>query len=212
MSVKAERRVRFQQDDAVEVFTNVGDSSHLTPSVEQIQSVQAIGYKAPAARSAAVLAPASTLSKPNYEDILRRVSVVVFHHIQNCEERLRKADPKSYETGLYHLSQLHAFNEENFISQQYIYNFIRSPISRMGFCYGIKKFRKQYSTPTLNEVHTFLETLFVKAQLSPECSIVCLIYVERLMEHANVPLVAQTWAPVVLCGMLLASKVWADLR
>ena len=38
----------------------------------------------------------------------------------------------------------------------------------------------------------------------------CLIYVERLMEKANVPLLATTWRPVILCAMLLASKVWQD--
>ena len=32
------------------------------------------------------------------------------------------------------------------------------------------------------------------------------------MEHANVPLVARTWRPCLLCGLLLASKVWQDLR
>jgi hypothetical protein len=43
-------------------------------------------------------------------------------------------------------------------------------------------------------------------------SAVCLIYVERLMEAANVPLVSSTWKPILLCGLLLASKVWQDLR
>ena len=65
--------------------------------------------------------------------------------------------------------------------------------------------------PTLKEVHSFLSTLFEMGQLSAECSIVCLIYVERLMEMANVPLLATTWRSVLLCGMLLASKVWQDL-
>lgn len=31
------------------------------------------------------------------------------------------------------------------------------------------------------------------------------------MERANVPLMAKTWRPIVLCGLLLASKVWQDL-
>lgn len=44
------------------------------------------------------------------------------------------------------------------------------------------------------------------------CIAVCLIYVERLMETAYVPLVSKTWRPVLLCGLLLASKVWQDLR
>ena len=63
----------------------------------------------------------------------------------------------------------------------------------------------------MNEVHEFLSDLFFKAQLTPECSIVCLIYVERLMEKANVPIVKHTWRPVVLCGLLVASKVWQDM-
>ena len=40
---------------------------------------------------------------------------------------------------------------------------------------------------------------------------VCLIYVERLMESAFVPIVGKTWRPCLLCGLLLASKVWQDL-
>lgn len=37
-----------------------------------------------------------------------------------------------------------------------------------------------------------------------------LIYVERLMERGHVPLTAGTWRPIVLCALLLASKVWQD--
>jgi hypothetical protein len=194
------RRVRFN-----EAFPTIA-TENLTPNLEKVQ------YKAPQQRSSAVIAPPSSLARPNYEDILRRVSVVIFNHIQNCESRLQNASPESMETGLYHYSQLKVFSEENFVSQQYMYHFVRVPISRVGFCYGIQRHYQTYKTPTLNEVHVFLETLFVKAQLSPECSIVCLIYVERLMEQANVPLVAKTWAPILLCGLLLASKVWADMR
>ena len=32
------------------------------------------------------------------------------------------------------------------------------------------------------------------------------------MEIARVPLVAKNWRPCLLCGLLLASKVWQDLR
>jgi hypothetical protein len=32
------------------------------------------------------------------------------------------------------------------------------------------------------------------------------------METAKVPLVSTTWRPCLLCGLLLASKVWQDLR
>jgi len=192
-----------------EVFSNIA-SQNLTPTLEKVPNYLSTGQRQ-VTRSSDVIAPPSSLARPNYEDILRRVSVVIFNHIENCERRFKEARPEQFETGLYHLSQLKVFSEENFESQRYMYNFVRMPISRVGFCYGINRQRKIYKVPTLNEVHTFLETLFVKAQLSPECSIVSLIYVERLMEQANVPLVAQTWAPILLCGLLIASKVWADM-
>ena len=88
---------------------------------------------------------------------------------------------------------------------------MRAPITRLGFCHGIRQIHVTYEVPSLSQVHDFLRTTFVKAQLSPECSIVCLIYVERLMEIANVPLLASTWKPILICGLLLASKVWQDI-
>jgi len=104
-----------------------------------------------------------------------------------------------------------AFSEDNFVAPQLVYHFVRVPLCRLGFQFTIREVKKQHAIPSLEEVHQFVSDLFVKAQLSAECSIVCLIYVERLMELANVPLVATTWRPCLLCGLLLASKVWQDL-
>lgn len=78
-------------------------------------------------------------------------------------------------------------------------------------CVSMKQVKPVYHIPGLEEIYDFMRTLFRKAALSSECSIVCLIYVERLMEVAQVPLVAITWRPIVLAGLLLASKVWQDL-
>lgn len=171
-----------------------------------------VQYKDPKERLTGVLACSdSSITRPNCEDILRRVSVVILQHIEKCEARLARAVPETYEQGLYHSSKMSLFSEENFLSPQYVYHFVRQPISRMGFLYGIRKADNISNSPTLSDVHTFISDLFIKAQLSAECSIVCLIYVERLMENANVPLVSTTWRPVLLCGLLLASKVWQDL-
>lgn len=63
----------------------------------------------------------------------------------------------------------------------------------MGLCYGL--------------CCRHVDTLLVNVQLSAECSIVSLIYVERLMKQAKVTLLAVNWRPILLCGMLMASKV-----
>lgn len=68
-----------------------------------------------------------------------------------------------------------------------------------------------YSLPTTQEVYDFARELFLKAQLGAECIIVSLVYIERLMETAGVVLLVNNWRTIVLCALLLASKVWQDL-
>lgn len=68
-----------------------------------------------------------------------------------------------------------------------------------------------YVTPTAKDIFHFASTLFNRVDLSDECSIVCLVYIERLMTEAGVALLARNWRPIVLCALLLASKVWQDL-
>jgi hypothetical protein len=186
------------------VSFNTSKSAY-TPSISRVK------YKHVNERENIDIAPQGSLSKPNYEDILKRVSVVIHQHIQKCEARLQGATPDTYETGMFHRSQMLKFSEENFVSPQYAYQFVRAPLLLSGFLYGIRKLVKDYNSPDLNEVHEFLVSLFVGAHLTAECSIVCLIYVERLMENANVGLSGCNWKPCLLCGLLLASKVWQDL-
>jgi hypothetical protein len=209
MSAYAGRQVQFAPQSDVR---NQHDTvSFNTSKVGYTPAINKVRYKKFDERQDIDVAPHGSLSKPNYEDILKRVSVVIHQHITKCEARLTVATPDTYETGLFHRSQMLKFSEENFISPQYAYQFVRAPLLRSGFLYGIRKLVKSYDTPSLTDVHDFLVKLFVGAQLTAECSIVCLIYVERLMENANVGLSGSNWRPILLCGLLLASKVWQDL-
>eukprot|EP01038_Epipyxis_sp_PR26KG_P007391 gene7391-10072_t len=168
-------------------------------------------FKSLEQRSNASVAPPSSLFRPNYEDILKRVSVVIHNHIQMWEQRIATFVKTPTADNEQFIIQMNKFAEDLFITPQYVYQFVRAPISRVGFLYGIKKLSGDIAIPELSVVHEFISNLFIKAQLSAECSIVCLIYVERLMEVANVPLVGKNWRPILLCGLLLASKVWQDL-
>jgi hypothetical protein len=168
-------------------------------------------YVKPEDRPAQLVAPASSISRPNYEDILRRVSIVFHQHISKCEDRKKLKTAANAETGRFTDSQMKKFDEEQYTSPQYAYHFIRAPICRIGFLCTIREIKHDPIPPSLIEIYTFLCDLFEKAQLSAECSIVCLIYVERLMANAKVPLLSTTWRPCLLCGMLMASKVWQDL-
>ncbi|KAI8803653.1 hypothetical protein BJ742DRAFT_828349 [Cladochytrium replicatum] len=64
--------------------------------------------------------------------------------------------------------------------------------------------------PTDDDIFRFLECLFQAAELTVECAIISLIYVERMMIGAGISLCTSNWARALLGGLLLASKVWDD--
>jgi hypothetical protein len=152
-----------------------------------------------------------TLSKPNFRDALRRVAMIVKQHIVKIEQRFEGGGGGGTTDGLFRASMMETFAEDTYVSPKYKCTMVRLPMARPGMVYGLRKIREQYKIPTEEEIYDFGHRLFDSVQLSSECSIVCLIYMERLMEVAKVPLVARTWRPIFMCGLLLASKVWQDL-
>lgn len=152
-----------------------------------------------------------TISRPNFRDALRRVAMIIQQHVVKIEQRFESGVHGADDTGLFRQSMREAFAEDNFVTPRYKCTVLRLPMGRPGVIYGHRKIKVEYKIPTVEEIYDFGHQLFKAVQLSSECSIVCLIYVERLMEVAKVPLLADTWKPIFMAGLLLASKVWQDL-
>jgi hypothetical protein len=154
--------------------------------------------------------PMGTLHRPNFKDALRRVAMIVHQHIVKIERRFEGIRIHDDE-GLFKASMRDTFCEAAYCTPTYKCTMVRIPMARPGMVYGLRKIRTPHNIPSEGEIYEFAHQLFKSVQLSSECSIVCLIYVERLMEIAKVPLLASTWRPIFMCGLLLASKVWQDL-
>jgi len=60
------------------------------------------------------------------------------------------------------------------------------------------------------EFYRFVRTLFNAAQLTAECAIIALVYLERLLTYAEMDIMPSNWRRMVLGSILLASKVWDD--
>ena len=55
-----------------------------------------------------------------------------------------------------------------------------------------------------------MSSVFHIAQFSPECNIISLVYINRLMALSGIMLNSKNWRPLVLSALLLAQKVWDD--
>lgn len=97
--------------------------------------------------------------------------MVIHQHIQTCENRLAMMVPETAETGLFYVSQMKKFDEALYLMPQYVYQFVRVPVARLGFLYGIHKLQAPSCAPDFSNIHEFLRDLFIRAQLSAECSI-----------------------------------------
>nr|CAG4640916.1 EOG090X07IC [Eulimnadia texana] len=64
--------------------------------------------------------------------------------------------------------------------------------------------------PEHRHIYKFVRTMFNAAQLTAECAIIALVYLERLLTYAEMDITPANWKRVVLGSILLASKVWDD--
>lgn len=67
--------------------------------------------------------------------------------------------------------------------------------------------------PTVDALFRFMQPVYTKAKMEPECIIIAYVYVERLLKMTRSRLVlrGRNWRPILLSCMILASKVWDDL-
>lgn len=218
VSYDSNGKARKSKSKKIEMFRPSSDA--YTPRIER----KKIKFKAAEARPSfeQMSSPMGTLQRPNVRDALRRVAMIMQRHIVKIETRFEKHgielsnsatthNKSTSNDGLFHASMRDVFSEDSYRTPTYKCNMARIPMARPGMVYGLRKVKVHYKIPTETEIYDFGHQLFKSVQLSSECSIVCLIYVERLMEVAKVPLLACTWRPIFMCGLLLASKVWQDL-
>jgi len=74
---------------------------------------------------------------------------------------------------------------------------------------GVQPDYNRYN-PEHRQIYKFIRTLFNAAQLTAECAIVTLVYIERLIKYAEVDISPGSWKRITLMSILLASKVWDD--
>lgn len=130
----------------------------------------------------------SSITKPNVKSIIQSVATIL--HSQLIEDQEAGKDiPKE--------SDLQFFSEEKYIDEK-----------PEDFDEGRKQLLRE--TPTVENIYEFIKALYDCSQFSPECCIICLVYVNRLIAFTGLPLKPTNWRPLLLCALLVAQKVWDD--
>lgn len=130
----------------------------------------------------------STITAPNVKSIIQAVSTIL--HSQMLEDQANgKEIPEA--------SELYYFSEEKYIKEKpEEFDEQRKALLR--------------ETPTVDNIYEFMKALYDCAQFSPECCIICLVYINRLIAFTGMPLHPTNWRPLILCSLLVAQKVWDD--
>ncbi|KAG5192408.1 hypothetical protein JKP88DRAFT_204293 [Tribonema minus] len=66
------------------------------------------------------------------------------------------------------------------------------------------------SGDTIDDIYSFVHRVYTMARFSPECCIISLVYINRIISCAQLPLHPSNWRPLVLASLILAQKVWDD--
>lgn len=59
-------------------------------------------------------------------------------------------------------------------------------------------------------LYHFIHHMFKQADLTSDCVIICLVYVERLLENKRFILTPRNCRPILVIALLLAAKVYDD--
>ncbi|CDW78823.1 n-terminal domain-containing protein [Stylonychia lemnae] len=130
----------------------------------------------------------STLDKINVDLILNAVATILQSQIMEDQASSKIIAPGS---------DVFFFSEEKYILEKPdAFDKVRIALLR--------------ESPSVENIFEFMKALYECAQFSPECCIISLVYINRMIAFTEMPLQPTNWRPLALCSLLVAQKVWDD--
>lgn len=62
----------------------------------------------------------------------------------------------------------------------------------------------------MEDIESFMTAIYECAEFSPECNVLSLLYINRLIAFTGLPLHSGNWRPLVFISLIVAQKVWDD--
>lgn len=64
--------------------------------------------------------------------------------------------------------------------------------------------------PSETDIYNFCKNIIFRSKMEKECSIVCLIYIERMIHNTGLYINEKNWKKLTLISLIIGSKVWDD--
>jgi len=64
--------------------------------------------------------------------------------------------------------------------------------------------------PSETDIYNFCKNIIFRSKMEKECSIICLIYIERMIHNTGLYINEKNWKKLTLISLIIGSKVWDD--
>ena len=130
----------------------------------------------------------TTISTPNVKNIIKAVAILLKTQL-NEDSTMVKAISKE--------SDLYYFSEQKYIDEFPQY-------------FDEQKKENIYKIPSTEDIMDFMEALYNCVQFSPECCIICLMYIYRIIALTGLSLQETNWRPLIFVSLMVSQKIWDD--
>jgi len=66
------------------------------------------------------------------------------------------------------------------------------------------------NVPDVGTIYRFIKMIFKVQKLPPECAILCLAYIERILASNRIVIHPENWRRIIFGSIIIATKVWED--
>ena len=64
--------------------------------------------------------------------------------------------------------------------------------------------------PTAQEIYSYIRVIYKRTKMQPECIVMTLAYIERLLKSQRVQMTIHTWRRITLGALIISDKVFED--
>lgn len=136
----------------------------------------------------------STFNNPNPKIIINSISNIILSQILEDKQLGKVISTKS---------DLYIFSEEKYINEK------NSNLNLdVEFQSSVENLKN--TIPSVGDIFSFIEAIYICAQFSIECCILSLIYINRIIALTGLCLNNTNWRPLTLISLIISQKTWDD--